>query len=181
MNIKNIIFIVFFAVISLSYQSSKKDYPKDYFRSPVNGPIKLSGSCGELRSNHFHMGIDIKPQKRSVAEPIYAAAEGFITRIVVAPRGYGNGIYIQHPNGYTTVYGHLKSFNDKITAYVKEVQYQDTTFSIDLKNLSSELFPIYKGQIIGKLGNAGSSGGPHLHFEIRNTETENALNPLLLA
>ena len=179
MNIKNIIFIVFFAVISLSYQSSKKDYPKDYFRSPVNGPIKLSGSCGELRSNHFHMGIDIKPQKRSVAEPIYAAAEGFITRIVVAPRGYGNGIYIQHPNGYTTVYGHLKSFNDKITAYVKEVQYQDTTFSIDLKNLSSELFPIYKGQIIGKLGNAGSSGGPHLHFEIRNTETENALNPLL--
>ena len=179
MNIKNIILIVFFAVISLSYQSSKKDYPKDYFRSPVNGAIKLSGSCGELRSNHFHMGIDIKPQKRSVAEPIYAAAEGFITRIVVAPRGYGNGIYIQHPNGYTTVYGHLKSFNDKITTYVKELQYQDSTFSLNLENLSPELFPIYKGQIIGKLGNAGSSGGPHLHFEIRNTETENALNPLL--
>lgn len=179
MNIKNTIYIVFLAVISLSYQSSKKDYPKDYFRSPVNGPIKLSGSCGELRSNHFHMGIDIKPQQRSVAEPIYAAAEGFVTRIVVAPRGYGNGIYIQHPNGYTTVYGHLKTFNDKINAYVKELQYQDKTFSLDLQNLSPDLFPIYKGQIIGKMGNAGSSGGPHLHFEIRNTETEHALNPLL--
>ena len=179
MNIKNIILITLFALISLSYQSSEKDYPKDYFRSPVNGAIKLSGSCGELRSNHFHMGIDIKPQKRSVAEPIYAAAEGFITRIVVAPRGYGNGIYIQHPNGYTTVYGHLKSFNDKISAYIKELQYQDKTFSLNLENLSPDLFPIYKSQIIGKLGNAGSSGGPHLHFEIRNTKTENALNPLL--
>ena len=179
MNIKNIILITFFAIISLSYQSSEKDYPKDYFRSPVNGPIRLSGSCGELRSNHFHMGIDIKPQKRSVAEPIYAAAEGFVTRIVVSPRGYGNGVYIQHPNGYTTVYGHLKSFNDKMSAYIKELQYQDKTFTLNLENLSPDLFPIYKGQIVGKLGNAGSSGGPHLHFEIRNTETQNALNPLL--
>jgi hypothetical protein len=179
MNIKNIILVGFFALISLSYQPSTKDYPKSYFRSPVSGPIQLSGSCGELRPNHFHMGIDIKPQDRNVAEPIYAAAEGFITRIVVLPKGYGNGIYIQHPNGYTTVYGHLKTFNDKINQYVKDIQYQNKTFSVDLENLSPDLFPIYKGEIIGEMGNSGSSGGAHLHFEIRDTKTQHALNPLL--
>lgn len=174
-----ILIVLIAVVVTLSFQSTERTYPKDYFRSPVNGPIRLSGSCGELRSNHFHMGIDIKPQKRGVAEPIYAVAEGFVSRIVVSPRGYGNGIYIQHPNGYTSVYGHLKTFNDKINEYVKSIQYQDSTFSVDLEKLSPDLFPVNKGEMIGKMGNAGSSGGPHLHFELRDNQSGHALNPLL--
>lgn len=178
MNIKNWLFLLS-TLFLFSYQSPENGYPKGYFRAPVGGEIRLAGSCGELRSNHFHMGIDIKPQNRAIAEPIYAAAEGFVKRIVVSPRGYGNGIYIEHPNGYTTVYGHLKEFNHKITEYIQQLQYQNKSFALDLDNLSPDLFPLQKGETIGKMGNAGSSAGPHLHFEIRKTSTGHALNPLL--
>jgi len=147
-----------------------------YYSNPVKIPILLSGNFAELRSNHFHSGIDIKTQGVT-GIPVYAAAEGFVSRIVVSPTGYGNALYINHQNGTTTVYGHLQSFRKDIAKYVKENQYQQKSFKVDLQ-ISPGEFQIKKDEIIAKSGNSGSSGGPHLHFEIRNTETENPQNPL---
>ncbi|MGB0863478.1 MAG: M23 family metallopeptidase [Saprospiraceae bacterium] len=179
MNIKRFLFLLII-IGFFSYQSVDKTFPKDYFRSPIDGTIQLSGSFGELRSNHFHGGIDIKPRVRGKSgDPIYAAADGYVARIAVSPRGYGNGLYLAHPNGYTTVYGHLLKFNDKIAQYVEDLQYANETFVLDVDTLQATRFPVEKGQIIGYMGNAGSSGGAHLHFEIRNSKTQNAYNPLL--
>jgi hypothetical protein len=174
---------IFLGIICLSYNTPdpiKKNIPTNYFRSPVNGAIKLSGSFGELRSNHFHAGIDIKPKYRGRSgDDIYAAAEGYVSRIKVSPRGYGYGLYVTHPNGYTTVYGHLKRFNSKIERFVKEYQLKHKVFSFDMDTLSASMFPVQKGELIAYMGNRGSSGGAHLHFEIRDTKTEHALNPLM--
>ena len=172
MNIRYFVLFVL-AVVSFSYTPSHYHFPTDYFRSPIDGTIKLSGSFGELRSNHFHAGIDLKPKARGRSgDKIYAAADGFVSRILVSPRGYGNGLYIEHPNGYTTVYGHLLKFNDEIAQYIEDVQYAHQTFAVDIDTLASTRFPIKKGQVIGYMGNTGSSGGAHLHFEIRDTKTE---------
>lgn len=154
-----------------------QNFPKDYFGSPVLIPIQLSGTYGELRSNHFHSGIDIKTQGVTGLS-VVAAAEGYVSRIRVSPRGFGNAIYINHPNGYTTVYGHMERFTPEISAFVKAEQYRQKSFEVDLY-LSPEQFKFSKGEEIGKSGNSGSSGGPHLHFEIRDTKTEEPLNPLL--
>jgi len=136
----------------------------------------LSGSFGELRNDHFHSGIDIKTQGVR-GFPIFSVADGFVTRIVVSPSGFGNALYINHPNGTSTVYGHLDSFRDDISKYVKENQYRLKSFKVDLQILPGK-FPLKKDEIIAKSGNSGSSGGPHLHFEIRNTNSEKPLNPL---
>ena len=179
MNIRHVI-LFSLAVLSFAYTPSRYTFPTDYFRSPVDGQIKLSGSFGELRSNHFHAGIDIKPKARGrVGDEIYAAADGFVSRISVAPRGYGNGLYVEHPNGYTTVYGHLLKFNDEIAQYIENLHYTNEVFSMDIDTLKATKFPVKKGQVIAYMGNTGSSGGAHLHFEIRNTKTGHAINPLL--
>ncbi len=154
------------------------DYPVNYFASPVGHAIKLNGNFGELRPDHFHAGIDIDSQNGGIGEPIFAAADGFITRIKVTGGGYGNALYLKHPNGYTTVYGHLDRFSPEIARWVKEKQYEKESFSVDLDPKDSQ-FQVKKGQEIAKLGNAGSSSGPHLHFEIREAKTDHALNPLL--
>lgn len=150
---------------------------REYFRSPVDIPILLSGSFGELRSNHFHSGIDIKTQGKN-GLPIYAAAAGDVSRIYISPAGFGLALYIDHPNGQTTVYGHLLSFREDIQAYAREIQYERQSFAVDLA-VPKGTFRVEKGEQIGLSGNSGSSGGPHLHFEIRNTESQNPLNPLL--
>ncbi len=153
-----------------------QDYPQNYFQSPLDIPLYLSGNFGELRSNHFHAGLDIKTQGVQ-GQKVYSVADGFVSRIKVSPYGYGTAIYITHPNGYTSVYGHLKKFSDKIAEYVKNEQYKKESFSIQLfppKNL----FQVKKGELIAYSGNSGGSGGPHLHFEIRNTKTEHPYNPL---
>ncbi|QIA08401.1 M23 family metallopeptidase [Draconibacterium halophilum] len=147
-----------------------------YYTDPVKIPLLLSGSFAELRSNHFHSGIDIKTQG-TTGFPVYAVADGFISRIVVSPTGYGKALYISHPNGTTSVYGHLKAFSDEIEKYVKEKQYEKRSFRIDLQ-IPSYLFSVKQNEEIAKSGNSGSSGGPHLHFEIRDTKTEEPLNPL---
>ena len=144
--------------------------------SPVKIPVFLSGNFAELRSNHFHSGIDIKTQG-IIGIPIYSAASGFISRIVVSPTGYGLALYIEHPNGTTSVYGHLESFRDDIARYVKSKQYEQESFRVDLP-VSKSLFPVKQGEFIAKSGNTGSTGGPHLHFEIRDTKTEEPVNPL---
>ncbi|TNE52000.1 MAG: M23 family metallopeptidase [Bacteroidetes bacterium] len=154
-------------------------FPKDYFRMPVElADVRLSGTFGELRANHFHTGIDISSKTGTVGLPVYAPADGFVDRIKVQETGYGNALYIRHPNGYTTVYGHLDRFAPEVEKYVREVQYKRERFSVDLYPKDG-LFPVKKGAQIANMGNSGSSGGPHLHFEIRRSSDQKALNPLL--
>ena len=152
-------------------------YPQDYFRSPLDIPLHLSGNFGELRTNHFHAGLDIKTAQEE-GKKIYAAADGYVSRIKVSPFGYGYAMYIDHPNGYTTVYGHLKEYSPFIAKYVFREQYKMETFTIDLFPKPEEL-PVLKGDVIALSGNSGGSGGPHLHFEVRETKTEKLINPLL--
>lgn len=150
--------------------------PTDYFDNPVKIPLVLSGNFGELRSNHFHSGLDIKTQQRE-GIPIYAPADGFVNRIKVAHYGYGKALYIQHPNGYSTVYAHLQSYANEIEDYVKEKQYAQETFELELFPEATQL-PVKKGDLIAYSGNSGSSGGPHLHFEIRDAASR-PMNPML--
>jgi len=153
-------------------------YPKDYFQSPVSSSIRLSGTFGELRPDHFHSGIDIKSATGRVGQPILAAADGFVDRVKVQASGYGNVLYVKHPNGYTTLYAHLDRFSPEIEKYVRENQYGKESFEVDLKPAEGQ-FTVKKGQEIAKLGNTGGSSGPHLHFEIRNSATDKMLNPQL--
>lgn len=167
------IFLLFFYSAN-----AQKQYPKDYFSAPVKIPIILSGTFGELRSNHFHSGIDIKTQGKE-GIPIYAAADGAVSRIKVSQYGFGKVIYLEHPNGYTTVYAHLQRFEPAIQKYVKNIQYKKKNYQTGNLFFNKETFPVKKGQIIGYSGDTGGSGGPHLHYEIRKTATENTINPLL--
>jgi len=154
-------------------------YPQNYFRMPVSTEgFRISGTFGELRENHFHSGLDISNSAGRSGQPILAAAGGHIHRIRVQANGYGNSLYLKHPNGYTTVYAHLDKFAPEIARYVKQAQYKQERFEVDLFPKAA-VFPIKKGEQIGIMGNTGSSEGPHLHFEIRRTANQKALNPLL--
>lgn len=167
---KQIIIVLFIALsVNVSGQNG-------YYSNPVKIPMLLSGSFAELRNNHFHSGIDIKTQGVT-GIPVYSVADGFISRIVVSPTGFGRAIYIDHPNGTTSVYGHLKSFREDIDAYVKNIQYERKSFGVDLQ-IPKNQFILKQDKFIASSGNSGSSGGPHLHFEIRDTRTEEPLNPL---
>ena len=150
----------------------------NYFRSPVNHDIKLAGTFCELRPNHFHTGIDIKSAAGVVGDDIFAVADGYVARIGASPQGYGYSLYIAHPNGYTSVYGHLLSFDKNIADYLLKQQLIQQRFDVQLYP-DSLLLPVKKGQIIAKMGNTGSSKGAHLHFEIRETVSELPVNPLL--
>lgn len=145
-------------------------------RPPMDHAILLSGNFGELRNNHFHSGIDFKTEGVE-GKPVYAVQDGYVSRISVSPRGYGNGLYITHPDGTTTVYAHLQKFAPKIAAYVKRKQYEEESFRVDL-TLQPEELPVECGERVALSGNTGSSGGPHLHFEIRDTETEEPTDPI---
>jgi len=153
-------------------------YPKDYFQSPLHIPIILSGSFGELRNNHFHSGLDIKTEGKEGLE-VFAAAEGYISRIKISQFGYGKSIYITHPNGFTSVYAHLSKFTPKIEAYVKSIQYKKECYEIEESRFKEDTFPVEKGESIAFSGDTGGSGGPHLHFEIRDNKSEKIINPLL--
>jgi len=147
------------------------------YADPLKFPIYLSGNFGELRNNHFHSGIDMKTQG-VINKPVYSVADGYVSRIFVSPGGYGKALYITHPEtGQVSVYGHLESFIPKISAYVKDKQYEQESFKVNL--LPEEgYFKVKKGELIAYSGNSGSSGGPHLHFEIRDAKTEYILDPL---
>ncbi|MDC0210132.1 M23 family metallopeptidase [Flavobacteriaceae bacterium] len=156
---------------------SQDKYPENYFSKPVEIPLILSGSFGELRSNHFHSGIDIKTQSKQGLN-IVSSADGYVSRIKIAHGGFGKAIYVNHKNGYTTVYGHLKKFNTEIENYIKKIQYRRESYEVDVY-LNENTLNVYKNQIIAFSGNTGGSSGPHLHYEIRKTSNQKPLNPLL--
>lgn len=158
-------------------ETSLTEYPQNYFFRPLDLPPVLSGNFGEIRTNHFHSGLDLKTNQRE-GYPVYASADGYISRIRVQIGGGGNALYISHPNGFTTVYMHLRNFNERINMTLKSYQYRMQLFDVDFPLLSVEI-PVKKGEVIGWSGNTGSSGGPHLHFEIRDTKTEEPVNPQL--
>ena len=143
---------------------------------PINPPFFFAGDFGELRPSHFHSGLDFRTQGQT-GLPVYAVKEGYISRIGISPSGYGNALYMNHPDGTTSVYGHLQMFQPKIQEYVRGKQYDRECFQINLILSPDELY-FNKGDIIALSGNSGSSGGPHLHFEIRDTKSERAYNPL---
>ncbi len=145
------------------------------FIFPLNTETSISGSFAELRSNHFHSGIDLSTNGK-IGVPVHCMADGVVSRIKVSPVGYGNALYIKHNNGYTTVYGHLNSYADKIDSIITREQYNIESFSIDF--FLTEPIYVKQGEVIGYSGNSGSSGGPHLHYEIRDTKTEEPLNPI---
>lgn len=145
-------------------------------RSPLDIPLLLSGNFGELRSNHFHSGLDFKTQG-VVGKPVYAVSDGYVSRILVSPWGFGYALYLDHPNGTTTVYGHLDSFSPTIEKYVKAKHYELESYNLNVFPKPDEI-PVKKGDMIARSGNRGSSGGPHLHFELRGTKTEETLDAL---
>jgi hypothetical protein len=172
-------FLVRFFILSTLFYSALNDIPTDksIFISPVKIPQLLSANFGELRIDHFHSGLDIKTQGVTGKE-VVAAADGYIYRISVSPTGFGNALYIRHPSGYSTVYGHLERFSSNVEEYVKNQQYAKKSFQITLFPEKEE-FPVTQGEIIAYSGNSGSSGGPHLHFEVRKSNSEKPINPLL--
>jgi len=160
----------------VTFCNAQSPYPQNYFTSPLDITLVLSGTFAELRSNHFHSGLDIKT-KGKVGFKTYASAEGYVSRIKISRYGYGKALYITHPNGYTTVYAHLQKFAPKIEAYVKKQQYKKETFELELFPKAEEL-KISSKEVIAYTGNTGGSGGPHLHFEIRDQQ-ERPINPML--
>ncbi|MBK9283659.1 MAG: peptidoglycan DD-metalloendopeptidase family protein [Sphingobacteriaceae bacterium] len=146
------------------------------FNWPLDSPRTITGNYGELRPNHFHAGLDFSTGGR-VNKAVFAAADGFVSRVKVSAGGYGNNLYITHPNGKVSVYAHLNSFYGELAAFVKKMQYKKESFEID-EYLSPEQFPVNKRKLIGLSGNSGSSTAPHLHFEIRDEKSEVPLNPL---
>ncbi len=173
------IYYIFIAFILLctNLVFAQNPYPKNYFRSPIDSPIYLSGGFCTIRTDHFHAGIDITTYDIENM-PVLAAADGWVSRIKISPVGYGKALYIDHPNGYTTVYGHLNSYTGAIGKYVKDIQYANQNFEMDVFPKKGEL-ALVKGQLVALSGNTGGSSGPHIHFEIRDTKTEEIINPVL--
>jgi Peptidase family M23 len=165
-------------ILSFGQFTSKKNYPQGYFMYPVKAPIGLSANFGELRPNHWHMGLDCKTQQRENVD-ILAAADGYIAKIKVEPYGFGRAIYVNHPNGFTTLYAHCNDFYPELEKWVKAQQYLKKSWRVFLDSIPANLFVVKKGQFIAKSGNTGGSQGPHLHFEIRDTQSDKVLNPLL--
>ncbi|KFD39557.1 M23 family metallopeptidase [Schleiferia thermophila] len=165
---------VFGLVGSLSGQPEIK--LPEYFGPPLELPLQLSGNFGELRTNHFHAGLDLRTGGVE-GKKVFAAADGYVARILVSAYGYGKALYIQHPNGYMTVYAHLQRFNTAIEQYVRQEQYKRESFEVDLYP-EPGMLRVKKGEVIALSGNTGGSAGPHLHFEIRDQGSERAINPM---
>lgn len=168
-----------FIIISILFFNTLYDNPKDksIFISPVKIPLLLSSNFGELRIDHFHSGLDIKTQGATGKE-VVAAANGYVYRISVSPGGFGKALYVRHSSGYSTVYGHLDKFIPEIEDYVKARQYEKRSYLVTLFP-EKEKFPVKQGELIAWSGNSGSSAGPHLHYEIRKSDSELPVNPLL--
>ncbi|MEY2830307.1 MAG: hypothetical protein RIQ33_2165, partial [Bacteroidota bacterium] len=154
----------------------QNNYPSNYFQLPFANEIELAGTFGELRPNHFHSGWDIKTNNQQ-GYPVHAVQVGFISRIKLSNKGYGLAIYITHPNGFTSVYAHLKKLNKIGDKILQQQLMNGDTDQIDI-HLPIHKYKIKKDEIIAFSGNSGSSEAPHLHFEIRDAFTEEAINPI---
>lgn len=165
------------AFLCISRLFAQNNYPEHDFIPPLDIPLFLAGNFGELRSNHYHSGLDLKTDQHEGLK-VFSVANGYISRIKISHFGYGKVIYVTHPNGYTTVYGHIQKFSKDIQDYIVKKQYEKESYEIELFPNYDEL-PVKQGDVIAFSGNTGSSGGPHLHFEVRDTHTENVINPLL--
>lgn len=168
-------FLIFCFLFSSSLVAQTQ-YPKDYFSPPLDIPMQLSGNFGELRPNHFHAGFDFKTQQKEGLK-VYASADGYVSRIKISTFGNGKTIYINHPNGYTTVYAHLQKAVGPIQDFISQTHYKEQAFEIEMYLKPGEI-PIKKGEWIALSGNTGASEGPHLHYEIRDTQSEYIINPL---
>ena len=153
-----------------------QEKPGNPFVSPFDFPLLLSGNFGELRANHFHGGVDFKTQG-VVGKPIRCIADGYISRVTVTPGGYGQAVYITHDNGYTSVHGHLHKFMTEVEQVVEAYQYEHETFAVDL-TFGPDRFPLKQGEVFALAGNEGYSFGPHLHMELRKTDTGEYIDPL---
>ncbi len=174
--IKTFVFLHVLSLIFISNIAKAQDRLEGFFSSPVKYNYVLSGNFGEVRPNHFHSGIDIRTYY--IGKPLYAPADGYVSRIKISSGGYGNALYITHPNGYMTVYGHMDKFRDDIQNYIRNLQIETESFQLVVYP-DSGLFPVKKGEYIGDAGNSGRSFGPHLHFEIRESRKDIPVNPLL--
>jgi murein DD-endopeptidase MepM/ murein hydrolase activator NlpD len=184
MKLRNVIlhkpfpFLIFFCYnFSLSAQTSVKNVSVNYFTYPVKAKPALAANFGELRPNHFHMGLDCKTDQKE-NRPVVASADGYVAKVKIEPYGFGRAIYINHPNGLTTLYAHLNNFFPALEVYVKEQQYKLEQWSIFI-DVPEDLLPVKQGDLIAYSGNTGGSQGPHMHFEIRDTKSERVLNPSL--
>lgn len=148
------------------------------YRSPVDHPIRVSGTFGELRADHFHMGLDVKSSRGRDGDPLYAVADGFVSRVKISAAGYGNALYLDHPNGMRSVYAHMETLAPAIRAFVDSVSYVRESFEVDIR-LSPKRLPVTRGQRLGTMGNTGSSFGTHLHYELRRAADDAAVNPML--
>lgn len=171
------ILLLFLLLPPAIYAQPLPEYPKGYFIWPLDLTPEIVANFGELRVNHYHMGLDCRTaQKQNL--PVYAVADGYISRIKIEPLGFGRAIYIDHPNGYTSLYAHLNDFFPELEQYVKEQQYKLKSWAVDL-HFTPGQFPVEKCKFIAYSGNTGASQGPHVHFEIRDSKTEKVLNPTL--
>jgi hypothetical protein len=168
------IFIPILLLLNTLQPNQKDD---SIFISPLKIPLQLSANFGELRIDHYHSGMDIKTQGVTGKE-VVATADGYIFRISVTPGGFGKALYVRHPSGYETVYGHLDKFTSEVEDYVTDHQYENKNYTVTLFP-EKDKFPVKQGELIAYSGNSGGSGGPHLHFEVRKAESELPVNPLL--
>jgi murein DD-endopeptidase MepM/ murein hydrolase activator NlpD len=169
---KNILFFIL-----LSFYGLSQNFPQNDFISPLEIPLELSGTFGELRYNHFHSGLDFRTHQKTGLN-IVSIADGYISRIKISTFGYGKVIYVTHPNGYTSVYAHIEKAVGKIEEYIIKNHYKEQSYEIEMYLKPNEL-SVNQGEIIAISGNSGGSGGPHLHFEIRNSKNEAIINPFL--
>lgn len=169
--------ILFFAAITFAANISSQIPDKELFISPLRDQPSLSASFAELRSDHFHSGLDYKTGG-ATGKDVLAIDEGYIYRIGVSPAGFGRALYVRHPNGYSSVYGHLKSFRPDIEEFVRKRQYELKNFTVSLFPQRDQ-FPVARGEVIAWSGNSGASSGPHLHLEIRESSSEDPVNPLM--
>jgi hypothetical protein len=173
------IFILTFCTYSFAQPASDQYavYRNAGFGNPIDTPFVIAGTFGEIRENHFHSGIDFST-KEVTGKPVYAAGDGYISRIKISSSGFGKTLYITHPNGFVTVYAHLQNFSEPVEKMVHKIQYKNESFEID-EAIDASKFKVKKGSVIALSGNSGSSTGPHLHFEIRDERTEEPINPML--
>ncbi len=166
-----------FCLLLSNFLLAQNNFPKDYFSPPLDIPMQLSGNFGELRPNHFHAGFDFKTQQKEGLK-VFASAEGYVSRIKISTFGNGKTIYITHPNGYTSVYAHLQKAVGTIQDFITKTHYTEQAFEVEMFLKQGEI-PVKKGEWIALSGNSGASEGPHLHYEIRDSETEYIINPML--